>query len=183
MKLFFLSDIHGSLTYAQVALEAFEREQATHLILLGDVMYHGPRNALPDGYNPSEVANLLNRYSNSITAVRGNCDSEVDQMLLHFPIMSDSNTIITDKRRIFVTHGHIYHEDHHPVLSVGDVLIHGHTHIPMAKKKGDLFILNPGSIAIPKENHPHTYGVIEDDQFLIKKLDGEVYIESSLVLN
>lgn len=182
MKLFFLSDIHGSLTYAQAGLEAFEREQAAQLILLGDVMYHGPRNALPDGYNPSEVANLLNTYSNNITAVRGNCDSEVDQMLLNFPIMSDSSTILTGKRRIFVTHGHIYHEDHHPALTAGDVLIHGHTHIPMAKKKDDLFILNPGSIAIPKENHPHTYGVLEENQFFIKRLNGDVYMEISLLL-
>ncbi|WP_232696520.1 phosphodiesterase [Brevibacillus daliensis] len=176
MKLVFLSDIHGSLTFAKKGIEAFEREEADYLILLGDLMYHGPRNALPEEYLPAEVANLLNRFKDNVIAVRGNCDSEVDQMLIEFPMMSDYHIILTEKRRLLITHGHIYHENNHPYLSNGDVLIHGHTHVPVAKASEGLYIINPGSLAIPKENHPHTYGVYQDDTFTIKTLSGEEYM-------
>ncbi len=177
MKFVFVSDIHGSLFYAKKGLEAFEREQGEQLILLGDEMYHGPRNPLPKEYNPAEVANYLNEYKEKIIAVRGNCDSEVDQMLLDFPILGDYAVLYTGTRRVFVTHGHIFNEDNLPPLSEGDVLIHGHTHIPVAKKQEDIFIVNPGSVSLPKEGHPNTYGVLEDDTFYIKTFDGKIYME------
>lgn len=177
MKLVFVSDIHGSLFYAKKGVEAFEKENADQLILLGDEMYHGPRNPFPEDYNPEEVANTLNKYKQQIIAVRGNCDAEVDQMLLEFPMLADYTILYVNGRRIFVTHGHLFDEFNLPPLAEGDVLIHGHTHIPVAKKLGVNYILNPGSCALPKEEHPHTYGVIENNTFYIKTFDGEVYKE------
>src|SRR5699024_7675887 len=112
-----------------------------------------------------------------IIAVRGNCDSEVDQLLLTFPMMSDYTMLYTGTRRIFVTHGHLFDEHQLPPLVDGDVLIHGHTHIPVAKKDKEIYILNPGSVALPKEGHPHTYGVMENDVFYIKTFEGEIYKE------
>lgn len=179
MKLVFVSDIHGSLYYAKKGVEAFEKENGDQLILLGDEMNHAPKNPFPKEYNPLEVANVLNKYKNKIIAVRGNCDSEVDQMLLEFPMMADYAILYVEGRRIFVTHGHIYNENILPPLALGDVLIHGHTHLPVAKKLGDNYILNPGSCAIPFENHPNTYGVLENDTFYIKTFDGEIYKEIS----
>ncbi|GAA0122473.1 MAG: phosphodiesterase [Clostridium argentinense] len=181
MKLFFMSDIHGSLKYAKLGVEAFIKEQADYMIILGDVLYHGPRNPLPEEYNPKEVVNLLNKYAEKIIAVRGNCDAEVDQMLLTYPCMMDYNVILIDNRRIFVTHGHIYNENNLPNMSKGDIIIYGHTHIPVAKSEKDIFIFNPGSIAYPKENNPHSYGVIHEGKFLIKKLDGEVIKEIDIL--
>lgn len=175
MKIMFLSDIHGSAYYAEKALEIFQNEQADYLIVLGDQLYHGPRNPLPENYNPKQVVTLLNQYKDKIIAVRGNCDSEVDQMLLDYPIMADYTTVFYNNKRIFATHGHIYNQDNMPNITKGDVLIYGHTHIPMAEKIEDIYILNPGSIALPKENNPNSYGVLKDDLFEIKDLDMNVF--------
>ncbi|NLM12154.1 MAG: phosphodiesterase [Epulopiscium sp.] len=177
MKLFFISDIHGSAYYARKALEIFEREKADYIVILGDELYHGPRNPLPLEYNPQEVIALLNNVGDKIIAVRGNCDSEVDEMVLNFPIMSTYSTIFYNGKRLFLTHGHVYNEANLPKLSSGDVLIYGHTHIPKAEKSGDIFIINPGSISLPKENHPNSYGTLEDDVFKIKNLEGETFKE------
>jgi uncharacterized protein len=172
-----MSDIHGSLKYLKKGIEAFEREKADYLILLGDLLYHGPRNDLPEEYNPKEVSTLLNKYKEVIISVRGNCDAEVDGMILDFPCRADYSIILHCYKRIFVTHGHLYNESNLPNLSKGDILIYGHTHIPIAKKVDDVFILNPGSISLPKENHLSTYGIIEDNEFQVKALDGIVYLE------
>lgn len=177
MKLFFVSDIHGSAYYAKKALEIFKKENADYIVILGDELYHGPRNPLPLEYNPQEVINLLNGIGDKIIAVRGNCDSEVDEMVLNFPIMSTYSTIFYNRKRLFLTHGHIYNEANLPKLSSGDVFIYGHTHIPKAEKSGDIFIINPGSISLPKENHPNSYGILEDDVFKIKNLEGETFKE------
>ncbi len=177
MKLFFISDIHGSLHYLNKALEQYEKEAADYIIILGDELYHGARNPLPEGYNPKEVAVLLNSYADKIIAVRGNCDSEIDQMVLEFPVMSDYSTILYEGRRIFLSHGHIYGPDHLPILSSGDLFVYGHTHIPVAEKKEDIYVINPGSISMPKENNPNTYGVLEGQAFQIKTLDGNVFKE------
>ena len=171
MKLMFLSDIHGSVFYAKQALEIFEKEEADYLIVLGDILYHGPRNPLPKDYDPKEVSQLLNEYSEKIIAVRGNCDSEVDQMMLDFPIMSDYSTVFYNEKRIFVTHGHIYNKTNIPKISKGDVFISGHTHIPVAEERDEIFMLNPGSITLPKQNNPNSYAVLERDSFEIKDLD------------
>lgn len=180
MRLFFISDIHGSLYYAKKALEAYKKEDADYICILGDELYHGARNPLPQEYNPKEVAGLLNEFSNRIIAVRGNCDSEVDEMVLDFPIMATYSTILYNGRRLFLTHGHIYNEGNLPKLSDGDVFIFGHTHIPVAEKRGSIFMINPGSITLPKENNPNTYGILEDCTFKIKDLEGKVLKEVAI---
>ncbi len=174
MKIMFLSDVHGSLYYTEKALEIFESEKATHLFLLGDIMYHGPRNPLTKDYNPAKVAELLNEVKDKIIAVRGNCDSEVDQMLLQFPIMSDYNIFALENYKIFATHGHIYNKENMPVLNKGDVFIHGHFHLPMAEKIDDVYYLNPGSISLPKENNDNSYAILENNKFEIKNLEGNI---------
>lgn len=181
MKLFFMSDIHGSIYFLEKAIERFEAEKADYLVILGDALYHGPRNALPKDYNPKEVCELLNKYKEKIIAVRGNCDSEVDQMIINYPMMSDYSIILYNGKRLFLTHGHIYNKENLPNLSENDVIIHGHTHIPVAEKLDTVFLLNPGSISIPKGNSPHSYAVLENDLFEIKDLSGHTFKEISLV--
>ena len=180
MKLFFISDIHGSLYYLEKALELYKKEGASYIVILGDALYHGPRNPLPNEYNPQEVASLLNQYKDKIIAIRGNCDSEVDQMLVEYPMMSDYSIILYNNRRLFLTHGHIYNEDNLPNLSENDVLIHGHTHVPVAKKHNKIYVLNPGSVTLPKENNPNSYAILENDLFQIKSLQGNVIKEIKL---
>ncbi|MBU3092823.1 phosphodiesterase [Clostridium sp. CF011] len=180
MKIFFISDIHGSLYYLKKAIERYKEEGAGYIVLLGDVLYHGPRNQLPKDYNPQLVASLLNEYKDKIIAVRGNCDSEVDQMIIEYPMMSDYSIILCNNRRLFLTHGHIYNEDNLPELSENDVLVFGHTHVPVAKKHNKIYVLNPGSVSLPKENNPNSYAILKDDLFQIKDLDGAVIKEIKL---
>lgn len=180
MKIMFLSDMHGSVYYTKRALEIFDREEADHLIILGDQLYHGPRNPLPKDYDPKEVVEALNEYKERIIAVRGNCDSEVDQMLLDFPIMADYSVIFYEGKKIFATHGHIYNKANMPNIYEGDVMISGHTHIPLAEKKDGIYILNPGSITLPKENTPNSYAILEDDLFEIKDLDMNTFMSIGL---
>jgi len=175
-----MSDIHGSIHFLNRALERFEEEKADYMVILGDELYHGARNPLPLEYNPKKVAEILNSLSDRIIAVRGNCDSEVDEMVIDFPIMATYSTILYDNKRLFLTHGHIYNESNMPKLRDGDVLIYGHTHIPKAEKVGNIYIINPGSITFPKEDNPHTYGVLEGNVFKIKDLDGNVFKEISI---
>lgn len=172
MKILFFSDIHGSKAFTERAMDVFKKEEGTHIVILGDVLYHGPRNDLPLEYNPKEVANLLNTFSDKIIAVRGNCDSEVDQMLLKFPMMADYSTIFYNEKRIFLTHGHIYNEENMPALEEGDIIIHGHTHILGEKNVNGIKIINPGSVSIPKGGNPNTYGILNENNFVIKDLEG-----------
>lgn len=172
MKLMFASDIHGSLSATRQVVEAFEHSTAQWLVLVGDLLYHGPRNALPDAYQPAEVAELLNRYSDSIIAVRGNCDSEVDQMLLNFPITAPWQQILLENTRLFVTHGHIYNPDKLPPLRRDDVLVYGHTHIPQAERVGDVVCFNPGSVSLPKGGFAASYGLLEQGQLRVLPLEG-----------
>ena len=177
MKLLVASDIHGSLSATRMVVEAFENEQADYLVFLGDVMYHGPRNPLPDEYNPAEVANLLNTYADKIIAVRGNCDSEVDQMLLDFPINADYQNIPLSFTRLFATHGHIFDQRTIPKSVIdGDIFAFGHIHIPILEvNEQNVLVLNPGSAALPKEGHPPTYATISESEILIKTFDGGIY--------
>ena len=173
MKLMFASDIHGSACYCKKMLEAYEQEGAERLILLGDILYHGPRNDLPKEYAPKEVIAMLNPLKDEIYAVRGNCEAEVDQMVLEFPVMADYCLILADGRAIYATHGHLYNEKHLPPLKKGDILIHGHTHIWKAEEREDYVLLNPGSVSIPKENNIPTYAIWQDGVFIIKGFHGE----------
>ncbi|WP_045856444.1 phosphodiesterase [Raoultella terrigena] len=171
MRLMFASDIHGSLPAAERVLERFAQSGAQWLIILGDVLNHGPRNALPEGYAPAEVAGKLNGAAARIIAVRGNCDSEVDQMLLDFPITAPWQQVLTERCRLFLTHGHLYSPEKLPSLCAGDVLVYGHTHIPVAEKRGDIFLFNPGSVSIPKGGFPASYGLFEGDRLQVLALD------------
>lgn len=171
MWLMFASDIHGSLPAAERVLERFAQSGAQWLIILGDVLNHGPRNALPEGYAPAEVAGKLNGAAARIIAVRGNCDSEVDQMLLDFPITAPWQQVLTERCRLFLTHGHLYSPEKLPSLCAGDVLVYGHTHIPVAEKRGDIFLFNPGSVSIPKGGFPASYGLLEGDRLQVLALD------------
>ncbi len=177
MKMLIISDIHGNLDATLKVLKIFNKQKIDYIILLGDVLYHGPRNPLPDSYNPKEVYEALNQYKDKIIAVRGNCDSEVDQMVLDFPIMEDYNFLPLKKRIIYFSHGHIYHPDQLPKgIDISDIFISGHTHIPMAKKINDIYILNPGSLGLPKDNNPQSYGIIDDISFTIYNLQEEKLI-------
>lgn len=170
------SDIHGSSYYCQKMLDAWDREQADRLILLGDILYHGPRNDLPRDYAPKEVLALLNERKSSILCVRGNCDTEVDQMVLQFPILADYAILYVGDRMIYATHGHNFHKDALPPLQPGDILLHGHTHIPAWEPCGNNNLyLNPGSVSIPKEDSAHGYMILSEDEILWKDLDGNIY--------
>ncbi len=165
MKIMIASDIHGSEYYCRLMLDAFFAEKADKLLLLGDILYHGPRNDLPRDYSPRSVISMLNAVSDKIVCVRGNCDSEVDGMVLDFPISADSAMLILDDRTVFATHGHIYNEQNLPKLAKGDILLHGHTHVPIAADRSDHILLNPGSVAIPKENSPHSCMILCNNKF------------------
>lgn len=180
MKFLIASDIHGSKTYGEKLIEAYRRESADRLILLGDILYHGPRNDLPEGYDPKAVFALLNKYQNDILCVRGNCDTEVDQMVLSFPIMADYAVLDGGDRLIYLTHGHRFHINSLPPLKEGDILIYGHTHIPICEKKDGVWCFNPGSVSLPKNESPHSYMTYENGEFLWKTLEGEAYLKKRL---
>ena len=172
MKWMIASDLHGSAYYCRKMLEAFEREGADRLFLLGDLLYHGPRNDLPREYAPKEVIPLLNGKKEKLLCVRGNCDAEVDQMVLEFPVLADYAVLPVGQRLIYATHGHIYHVKNLPPLAPGDVLLHGHTHVPAWTEfgQGNPY-LNPGSVSIPKEDSPHSYMTLEGNTMQWKELE------------
>lgn len=179
MKIMIASDIHGSAYYCKKMVEAYRREQADKLLLLGDILYHGPRNDLPREYDPKAVIQMLNAIKEEILCVRGNCDTEVDQMVLEFPIMAEYCILYTGERMVFATHGHKFNLENLPMLKAGDVLLNGHFHVPAHKKVGDIIYMNPGSVSIPKEESAHGYMVMEDETFTWKNLEGEeIWIKS-----
>lgn len=170
MKLLIASDIHGSAEYCRQLINAIEREGADKVLLLGDLLYHGPRNELPLGYAPKEVAAMLNGIKEKLLCVRGNCEAEVDQMMLDFPVLSDSALIFWEGMTIYAAHGH--HD--FPAMQEGNVIVSGHTHIPVDYVKDGVRYINPGSVSIPKENSWHGYVVLKDEAFIWKNLDGEI---------
>ena len=184
MKLMIASDIHGSAFYCEKMIEAYKREGADRLLLLGDILYHGPRNDLPEGYAPKEVIAMLNPLKSELLCVRGNCDTEVDQMVLQFPILADYALLVLDGKTFYATHGHVFNQDHLPPMQDGDILVHGHTHLLKAEKVetecGTITVLNPGSVSIPKGGNPNTYAILENGVFTIYSLDGEVVKELKL---
>jgi putative phosphoesterase len=181
MKLLICSDIHGDYDCARAVLDAYEREGAEKILILGDILYHGPRNNLPDGYSPKEVIELLNSSRDNILAVRGNCDTEVDQMVLDFPILADYIYLSLDSLSVFATHGHKYNTQTPPPLRKGEILLHGHTHIPVSIEfgNGNLY-LNPGSVSLPKGNNPKTYMIYENRHFILKDFVGNVIFDKKV---
>lgn len=180
VKWLIASDIHGSAKYCRKMLCAYENEKAERMLLLGDVLYHGPRNDLPEEYAPKAVIEMLNEKKNDILCVRGNCDSEVDQMVLDFPILADYAIVDIGSRLIYATHGHIFNEKNLPPLHKGDILLHGHTHLPKCVSCGDYICMNPGSVSIPKENSRHGYMIFDGDVFAWKDFDGNTVREYRL---
>ena len=180
MKYMFASDIHGSAYYCREMLDAFEKEGAERLVLLGDLLYHGPRNDLPKEYAPKQVIPMLNAMKDKIYAVRGNCEAEVDQMVLEFPVMADYCILAIEGKTFYATHGHVYNQNHLPPLCQGDILIHGHTHVLKAEQMEGYILLNPGSVSIPKEGSGHGYLILEDQAATLKTLDGAVVSSMTL---
>ena len=176
MKIMVASDIHGSAYYCQKMTEAYKNSGAQKLLLLGDILYHGPRNDLPKEYAPKKVIEMLNNISDEILCVRGNCDSEVDQMVLKFNIMAEYAIIYDGERMIFATHGHKFNKDNLPSLKKGDILLHGHTHIPVNESIDGITVMNPGSVSIPKENSLHGYMIIENGTYTWYDFDGNSHI-------
>lgn len=180
-KLMIASDIHGSAYYCKKMLEAFDREQADRLLLLGDILYHGPRNDLPKEYAPKEVIKMLNERKNRIFCVRGNCDTEVDQMVLEFPILADYAVLPVGDRLSYATHGHHFNLNALPPMQPGDILLHGHTHIPAWEPFGDgNLYLNPGSVSIPKAGSEHSYMILQGREISWKTLTGEIFYHMEL---
>ena len=175
MKIMIASDLHGSAYYCEKLLEAWKKEQPEKLLLLGDLLYHGPRNDLPKDYAPKQVISMLNGIKDEILCVRGNCEAEVDQMVLEFPVLADYCIIYEGTHMLFATHGHVHNEKNVPPLKKGDILLHGHTHVPKCTVHEDYIYMNPGSVSIPKEGSAHGYMTMEDGVFLWKTLDGEIY--------
>lgn len=181
MKLFVFSDIHGSLTALTLALRAFEKEGADKILLCGDTLYHGARNPLPHGYAPKEIIPILNALGKKIVAVRGNCDSEVDAMVLEYPHRSDYAVVLTPERSLFVTHGHIYNKENMPPLEEGTLFVYGHTHIPEAEEQEGIYYFNPGSVSLPKGGYRASYGIIEGNTLLVKDLETGEIIKSCVM--
>lgn len=175
MKYMIASDIHGSAYYCEKMLARFKEEKADRLLLLGDLLYHGPRNDLPKDYAPKRVIEMLNEYKDVIWCVRGNCEAEVDQMVLEFPVMAEYCLITEGKQLIMATHGHVFNLDNPPKLQKGDILLHGHTHVPTNVETETFRYLNPGSVSIPKEGSPNSYMTMENGCFIWKDLDGKEY--------
>ena len=176
MRLVIASDIHGSALWGGALLDAFQRERAERLLLLGDILYHGPRNDLPEGYAPRKVTALLNACGAPILGVRGNCDAEIDQTVLNFPMMAEYCLLSAGTRTIFATHGHVFNTATPPPLRRGDILLHGHTHVPGWDSFGDgMLCLNPGSVSLPKAGSPRGYMLLTDREIVWKELDGKEY--------
>ncbi len=174
MKFMFASDIHGSAFYCRKLVEQYKKSGAGRLVLLGDLLYHGPRNDLPREYAPKEVIGMLNQLKEEVYAVRGNCEAEVDQMVLEFPVMAEYAILELNGRAFYATHGHVYHENHMPPMKKGDVLVYGHTHVPMAKAQGPFYVLNLGSVSLPKGGNPPTYAILEGREFRVLDFEGNV---------
>lgn len=176
MKWMIASDLHGSALYTGEMLERFRLEGADRLLLLGDLLYHGPRNDLPQDYAPKEVIGMLNEAASRIFCVRGNCEAEVDQMVLNFPVLAEYCLLDWAGRLVFATHGHRYNQEAPPALAAGEVLLHGHTHVPAkVQTSGGWWYLNPGSVSLPKEGSARGYMVWEGERLVWKTLAGEAY--------
>ena len=180
MKILIASDIHGSAYYCRKLLEALDREETSRMLLLGDILYHGPRNDLPEEYAPKEVISMLNPLKDRVVSVRGNSEAEVDQMVLDFPVLADYCLMPVGEHMMFCTHGHIYNEENLPPMMPGDILLYGHTHVPRAELCGDKWMLNPGSVSIPKGGSVQSYAVLEDGTFTVKDMDGREIMRADL---
>lgn len=178
MKWLIASDLHGSVPNIEKLMEALKRENADKLLLLGDYLYHGPRNSIPEGYDTILAADVINGNADRILAIRGNCDSDVDQLMLSVPILAENAFVQFGDSFAFATHGHVYNRENPPKLKKGDILLHGHTHVPVCETiENGVILMNPGSVSLPKGGSEHSYMVFEKDTFYWKTLSGETYRE------
>ena len=175
MKLLIASDIHGSAYYCDLMLKAFEEEQADRLLLLGDILYHGPRNDLPREYSPKKVIELLRPYKDRIICVRGNCDADIDLSVLPFTMAADCAILPIGEKMMYATHGHRYHPENLPALHKGDILLFGHTHMPVLREVRDIMCINPGSISLPKGGSRHSCILLKDGIFGWKDIETGSY--------
>ena len=172
MKLLIASDLHGSDYYVNQLCRRLAEETPERLVLLGDLLYHGPRNDLPRDYAPKEVIRMMNSLSGRILAVQGNCEAEVDQMVLDFPVLASYAVLELGSSIIYATHGHVWNINNLPPLKEGDILLYGHTHVPLCEEKDGILCLNPGSVSIPKEGSEHSYMTLENGEFSWKSVEG-----------
>ncbi len=177
MKWLIASDIHGSAYWCRKLLERYDAEKADRLLLLGDLLYHGPRNDLPRDYAPKQVIDMLSAKKDEILCVRGNCEAEVDQMVLPFPVLAEYGVMPLENHLLFFTHGHHYNEQTPPLLKKGDILLNGHFHVPACREHDTFLYMNPGSVSIPKENSKNSYMTLEKGCFQWKDMDGNIYHE------
>lgn len=176
MKWFIMSDVHGSAYWCEKALENSEKENCDRILMLGDILYHGPRNDLPRDYSPKRVIEMLNARKNAILCVRGNCEAEVDQMVLDFPVLADYAVIQAGRKIIYATHGHKYGKDNPLPLNPGDVVLYGHTHVPDKSEKDGIFYLNPGSVSLPKAGSENSFMIFDGQTFVWKNMEGASYM-------
>ena len=177
MKLMIASDLHGSAHYCRLLLDAFRKSGADRLVLLGDLLYHGPRNPLPTEYDPPAVSAMLNEVKDRLLCVRGNCDADVDQLVLDFPILADYCILQCGEKTVYATHGHKFGETTPPPLAKGSVLLCGHTHVPKCTEYENYIYMNPGSVSIPKEDSHHGYMIYENNTFFWKDFDQNIIKE------
>ena len=171
-----ISDIHGDRDGIDLIQQAINQHAPYRILCLGDILYHGPRNDLPEHYDPKQVIPFMNALTPKIIAVRGNCDAEVDQMVLNFPITADYSILPMCSRNAFLTHGHIYSPSKLLPLNEGDLFVSGHTHIPSAEVIQGIYFLNPGSVSLPKQNYPRSYGILNDDEFRVYNKHHQVFL-------
>lgn len=172
MRVVIASDIHGSAYYADKVREAYERERAEMLVLLGDIYNHGPRNPFPKDYAPMQVAQIFNSLKKNILVVKGNCDSEVDQMISEFDFVEFAQ-IVVDGVKVTLTHGHKFNKDNMP-QNAGDLLCYGHFHTGFITKVGDTFVANAGSVSLPKDGTPSSYLLLDNGTLYLKNIDGNI---------
>lgn len=180
MRLLIASDIHGDAQCCKRMLSCASLEKADKILLLGDILYHGPRNDIPTGYAPKEVIRMLNETKDKLICVRGNCDAEVDQMVLNFPIMSDTAIVYTGKHELVLSHGHIYNPDNLPAMSAQAIFLYGHTHVYKGEVSHGILCINPGSVSLPKQNNPQTFALYDGESIVIKTFDGEEILKKCI---
>ena len=177
MKYVIASDIHGSAYYCKKLKERYMQEKAQKLILLGDLLYHGARNPLPREYNTLECAAILNSLKEEILCIKGNCDSQVDTLVLEFPVEADFAYLPIGSRTAVFAHGHLTPAR----LKKGDILFNGHFHVPAIEERENCTYINCGSVSIPKENSRHSYLVLDGNTLLWKDVEsGETYMSATL---
>jgi hypothetical protein len=177
MKIFLATDVHGSAYWAEKVVQKFEQSGAETLVLLGDIYNHGPRNPLPKDYAPMKVAEILSAVSDKLVVVRGNCDSEVDQMISKFDFVSEASMFLNDgaqRRRLFFTHGHIHNKDNLPHLKAGDVMFYGHFHKNEIVDVNGVICVNVSSCSLPKDTS--AFCVVDEKQIIISDFDDNVLL-------